>query len=532
MSFGRPRFLPVRDDALLIELDDLEQTIALFDSLSRESIPGVGELVPGARTVLVHYRASAITPRQIVASVLSRELEQRSARGGAVVEIPVHYEGEDLDEVATVLGVTPDDVVRLHTGSDYSVAFTGFAPGFAYLSGGHAALDVPRRPTPRARIPTGSVALAGTFSGVYPRESPGGWQLIGSTDSPMWDLGRERPALLQPGDLVRFVDVTGTARPIAIVGGPAQAARVADGALALEVLSPGMLTLLQDLGRPGLASMGVSASGALDPVSLRAANRLVGNDPGVACLEVAHGGLRLRAHGDLVIAVTGAPAPVDVTRAGGRARTAGFGLPFAVASGDTVSVGTTTAGIRSYLSVRGGFDIEPVLGSCSTDVLAGLGPAPITAGDVLQVRPIDGGSPAVALHPLPDFVRDGDEVVLDLVLGPRTDWFSADAVAELAGQTWTVSARSNRVGLRLAGTALSRVVTDELPSEGTVSGAVQIPPDGQPVLFLADHPLTGGYPVIGSVATHHLPLAGQLPAGARIRFNPLGEFAEYSEGSQ
>jgi allophanate hydrolase subunit 2 len=122
-------------------------------------------------------------------------------------------------------------------------------------------------------------------------------------------------------------------------------------------------------------------------------------------------------------------------------------------------------------------------------------------------------------------------VVLDVVLGPRTDWFSADAVDVLTGQSWLVSPRSNRVGLRLEGESLTRVIDAELPSEGTVAGAIQIPPNGQPVLFLADHPLTGGYPVIGSVATHHLPLAGQLPPGARIRFNVLGPFTEYTAGN-
>ncbi|ANP74475.1 5-oxoprolinase/urea amidolyase family protein [Cryobacterium arcticum] len=537
------RFLPVRDDALLIELDDLPTTLALFDSLSSDPIDGTGELIPGARTLLVFFRPSAVSPAQIVQAVRSRDLGGRVAGEGSLIEIPVTYDGEDLDEVAGLLRIGAAEVVRLHTVAEYAVGFTGFAPGFAYLSGGHPALDVPRRSSPRTRIPAGSVALAGTFSGVYPRESPGGWQLIGTTEARMWDLSRDRPALLLPGDRVRFVDVAGGGRATATVSSetavsthPAPAA--AEASHALEILDPGMLTLLQDLGRPGYASMGVSSSGALDPVSLRAANRLVGNDSGAATLETTFGGLRLRARGEQVLAVTGAAVPLSIRASvptDGEARTVPFGAPFALGAGEELMMGRPTAGLRSYLAVRGGFALEPVLGSLSTDVLAGLGPAPITAGTILPVGTPARGLAAVALpdggtaDPVGSALGSAPtEVVLDVVLGPRTDWFSSDAIDVLTGQSWLVSSRSNRVGLRLEGESLTRVVDAELPSEGTVSGAIQIPPNGQPVLFLADHPLTGGYPVIGSVATHHLPLAGQLPPGARIRFNPIGPFDEYS----
>jgi len=567
------RFLPVRDDALLIELDDLETTLALFDSLTSDPIPGTGEMIPGARTLLVSYRPSAVSPEQIVASARSRELGGRVAGAGSLIEIPVEYNGEDLAEVAELLGITPADVVRMHTGQDYAVGFTGFAPGFAYLSGGHPDLDVPRRSSPRTKIPAGSVALAGTFSGVYPRESPGGWQLIGTTPAEMWDLSRDRPALLLPGDRVRFVDVsrsTGSMSATAETVTPSAGADASTDTDAerqgttgaqsqvdfgLEILAPGMLTLLQDLGRPGYASMGVSSSGALDAVSLREANRLVGNDAGNGCLELTFGGLRMLARGEHVIALTGAPVPLTVTSSAATipaesstavtspaasddarptSRSVPFGQPFALSDGEELVVGAPTSGIRSYLAVRGGFDIDPVLGSLSTDVLAGVGPNAVTAGTVLPVGTVARGIPSVAW---PDTAgasaatdaESSSDIVLDVVLGPRTDWFSADAVDSLTGQSWLVSQKSNRVGLRLEGESLTRVIDAELPSEGTVSGAIQIPPNGQPVLFLADHPLTGGYPVIGSVATYHLPRAGQLPPGARIRFRPIGPFAEFRE---
>ncbi|WP_234383692.1 5-oxoprolinase subunit PxpB, partial [Paracidovorax avenae] len=201
------RFLPVNLDALLVELDDLQQTLALHASLLRDPIAGIEELVPAARTVLVRYRPAAQGFAALVDAIARRDVRGAAQRSETLVEIPVRYDGEDLAEVAQRLGITPDEVVRRHTGSEYTVAFTGFAPGFGYLAGGDPSLDVPRRTTPRTRIPAGAVGLAGTFSGVYPQASPGGWQIIGTTPVAMWDIDRDPPALLQPGARVRFVDI-------------------------------------------------------------------------------------------------------------------------------------------------------------------------------------------------------------------------------------------------------------------------------------------------------------------------------------
>ncbi|MNM96935.1 KipI antagonist [compost metagenome] len=198
----------------------------------------------------------------------------------------------------------------------------------------------------------------------------------------------------------------------------------------------------------------------------------------------------------------------------------------ALSDGDSLSLGDPCAGIRSYLAVRGGFAIAPVLGSRSTDTLAQVGPPHIKAGDILPVHAVTRGAIVGATEePRADLPKARQAVVLDVVMGPRTDWFTPEAIALLASQLWTVTSQSNRVGLRLAGEApLTRAQIAELPSEGTALGAIQVPPSGQPVLFLADHPLTGGYPVIGAVATYHLDRAGQIPIGAQVRFNPIRVF--------
>lgn len=278
----------------------------------------------------------------------------------------------------------------------------------------------------------------------------------------------------------------------------------------LAVLAPGPLTTVQDLGRPGHAAIGVTRSGAADTAAAGLANRLVGNRPEAALLEVTAGGLRLRAGRTVLVAVTGAPLPVAVD-----GRPAPFAAPMTLPPGAVLSLGTPWAGLRSYLAVRGGIDVPPVLGSRSTDTLSGLGPPPLTAGTLLPVGDLAADEPVVDVAPVGP---PPDRPVLRVLPGPRRDWLDDAAWAALTTQEWAVAADSDRVGLRLTGPRLARAREGELPSEGLVAGAVQVPPDGAPVLFLADHPVTGGYPVLAVVVTADLPLAAQLRPGDGVRF--------------
>ena len=522
------RFLPVNRNALMVELADLDDTLALLASLQRTPVHGVEELVPAAKTILVYFRASATTAAQVVSEIASRKLDARTERSDVLVEIPVHYNGEDLADVAQILGISEAEVIARHTDSEYTVAFTGFAPGFGYLSGGDPIFNVPRRSSPRTKVPAGSVALAGTFSAVYPQASPGGWQLIGVTETPMWDLSRDLPALLQPGYRVKFVDAA-TLPAAASAPAVSASATAADSASnnALLVRATGLLTVFQDTGRHGQAGQGVSASGAMDQVALKTANRLVGNASHVAALETVGGGLQLKSRGDNVVAVTGADAPITITTSQGQRWNVSRYAPIALADGDTLSIAQPVAGARCYVAVRGGFNIAPVLGSCSTDTLAHVGPAALKVGDVLTVQAATHHVVGDTALPPDDLPTLQDDVVLDIEFGPRTDWFTPEAIELLCTQRWQVTPQSNRVGLRIAGEVpLSRTITAELPSEGTPLGALQVPANGQPVLFLADHPLTGGYPVIACVAPHHLDRAGQIPVGAWLRFNPIRRFSE------
>ncbi|WP_149141404.1 urea amidolyase family protein [Gemmobacter caeruleus] len=511
------RFLPVSPRAVLVELEDLAQTLALFDALTADPVAGVAEIVPAARTLLVRLAPGHATGPALVEAIMARQpaMRQGSDAVSEMVEIPVTYDGADLADVAAHLGLSVAEVIAAHQAATWQVAFCGFAPGFAYMTGDDPRFDLPRRPAPRTRIPAGSVALAGRFCGIYPQETPGGWQLIGRTEVPMWDLARDPPALLRPGVRARFVPARGkvTAVPRAVPQPEATPA--------LTVTATAFPILFQDAGRPGQTGQGVAASGALDLGALRRANRAVGNPADAPALEITLGPVRLRAEQAVTLALSGA---MD------RAEIAGSGpvdprAPFALDAGDEVLLHPPAAGMRSYLALRGGFEVAPVLGSAATDTLAFIGPPEVTAGTGLGAarRPAQAVAPQ---PPSPALPRTGDLVTLPVTLGPRADWFTPEMVAQFLATDWLVTPQSSRVGIRLQGDQpVTRPDARELPSEGTETGAIQIPHSGQPVLFLADHPLTGGYPVIATVLPSALDLAGQIPPGARIRFAATAPFA-------
>ncbi|WP_369386807.1 biotin-dependent carboxyltransferase family protein [Streptomyces sp. CG1] len=278
----------------------------------------------------------------------------------------------------------------------------------------------------------------------------------------------------------------------------------------LTVVRPGALTTVQDRGRRGHAHLGVPRSGALDAPAMSLANRLLGNAPGAAVLETTLTGCALRPDRGVTVVVGGAPCPVTVD-----GRPTAWGVPVRVPAGAVLDAGGVTAGVRSYVAVAGGIAVEPVLGSRASDLLSGLGPAPLRDGDVLPL-----GAPAhqPALPDAAPWPAPPTELTLPLRLGPRADWFTPAALRTLTSATYRVSQHSNRIGLRTEGPPLERVSAGELASEGMVLGAVQVPPDGRPVVFLHDHPTTGGYPVIGVVAETALAAAAQAAAGTPIRF--------------
>jgi KipI family sensor histidine kinase inhibitor len=521
---GTPGIRPAGDAALLLDLTEAGSgtgngPAGIAAVIRTASLPGVVDIVPAAATVLVTVEPGSWDLIDLAARL--RELARAPvpplpASTESDLLIPTVYDGPDLTDVAAVTGLSEIDVIARHAWSRYRVDWLGFSPGFGYLTGLDPALAaVGRLATPRVAVPAGSVAIAGGFAAVYPAASPGGWRLLGRTTVPLWDPAKDPPALLSPGRHVRFriVDRLPT-RPEAQAAAGRPARLTAERMI--EVIQPGPLTTVQDLGRAGLAHLGVPRGGAADAASLRRANLLTGNPPDAAGLEVTLGRLTVRFETDAVVAVTGALVPLTLTS--GHAPVPAHEAAFAVPAGAVLRLGSPTAGLRSYLAVDGGIDVMPELGSRSADPRSGLGPEPLRPGDRLPVgrpRSLQEKPPAErqrTLTPGPAELR--------AIAGPRDDWFSAAARATLGTASYQVSPSSDRTGLRLNGPPLQRAPgrDGELPSEGVAAGSLQVTHDGQPILLLADHPTTGGYPVIAVVVSADLGLAAQLRPGQQVRF--------------
>jgi KipI family sensor histidine kinase inhibitor len=505
------RLRPMGDRAVLAEVDDAGAVLALHAALGAAPPPGVVDLVPAARTVLVVVDP-AVLPLPAARSWIAG-IDVPAAAPAArtpLVEVPICYDGADLDETAALLGVTRDELVAVHRAARWTVAFTGFAPGFGYLVSDDWPFDVPRLASPRTRVPAGSVGLAAAFSGAYPRETPGGWRLIGTTDAPLFDPASDPPVLLAPGARVRFVE-TGQTR---VPADPAHPAATDAAGRGFTVTAAGPGATVQDAGRGGRASLGIARSGALDRGALRLANRLVGNPEDAAGLEITLGGFAAIARAPLQVALAGVWGPVTID---GRAVDPYAALPWP--AGAELRLGTFSRGLRGMLAVRGGVAVPPIAGARATDVLAGLGPAPLAPGDDVPVGP-EPSAPVPAAGIAPWSGPAGGILDIRLAPGPRADRFDPAAVVALYSGRWTLSADSDRVGMRLDGPDLPRLRADELPSEGMVPGALQVPPSGRPTVLLADGPVTGGYPVIAVVVDADLDALAQARPGDRLRFHP------------
>lgn len=527
MSAG-PIIRPMGPCAVLVECGSTAQVLGLHSLLRQRAFPGVVDIVPAAETVLISCASPLVLPaiRRWLKTVRIPTQLPPSVKNHILDTV---YDGADLAEAAGLASLSADALVRWHAGQNWVGAFGGFAPGFLYLAPTQAPLSFPRKGTPRTMVPAGSVAVGGEYSAIYPGPSPGGWQLLGRTAATLWNPSAASPALLQSGDTVRFNPV----RELLRVTSGTPPREPLKGGYGLEVLSAGAQTTVQDLGRPGFAHLGVTGSGAVDRAALRRANRMAGNTgtaPGAAGLEIVLGGLVLQAAGPQIVAVAGTSVRLGVTWADGTHKSAPANKPLLLRNGETLCIDPVkeavgSAALRSYLAVRGGLAMPAVLGSRSTDLLSGLGPAVLRAGTFLPVAPSSGIVGLAESSP----ERPPDVSVLRFLQGPRHDWFTPESLDIFEGQVWRTSADSNRIGLRLepaepVGHALARTeqaIAWELPSEGMIEGAIQVPPSGLPVLFLADHPVTGGYPVVGVVLAEDLDKAAALVPGAMIRFHKV-----------
>lgn len=476
----------------------------------------------GVRDVRATYRSVAVDydPLQADRDGIGRALEAALAPGSALaggheLDIPVVYGGDsgpDLEEVATRSGLSASAVVERHAAPSYLAFMLGFMPGFAYLGPVAPSLVGLRRATPRLRVPAGSVGVAGRQTGIYPRECPGGWEIIGRTNAVLFDPTRTPAARIQPGDRVRFVPVD-RLDPLP----PVESPRVAQHAVpSVTVIMPGLLTTVQDAGRWGHQSIGVPVGGALDARALTVANAAVGNPHDAAAIEVTLTGLELRFERPCTVAIAGADLGAELNGAA-----APLHAPLSCRPGSRLRFAERRAGARAYLALAGGVDVPLVLGSRSTELGAGFGGVlgrALRAGDQLGIGvPLQRATPSSSA-PLPSASR-GAPTVLRVLAGPHDEWFDSAALEALERQRFTVTPQSNRVGYRLSAPApLARRDSGEMISDATVAGGIQVPPDGQPILLMADRQVTGGYPILATVITADLSLAAQLAPGDAVTF--------------
>ena len=510
-----PAVVPFGDRALLVDTADMAAAHALATVLDGRIATGaapvgIEEVVVGFASVVVVLAAQGSDLGACAAWVAKSTSGPSAVRKGGrpprTHVLPVVFDGADLAEVAIALCIPVDQVVDQLVSARLEVAFVGFAPGFPYLTGLPAGLAaLPRRPSPRTSVPAGSVAVAGGFASVYPRSTPGGWHLLGRTAESLFDPDVAPHSRVAPGDRVRFAATdapvpeppTDTTRPPLVTPGPC-----------LEVLEPGLATTVQDGGRRGCAHLGVPAAGAADPRSLALANLVVGNPADAAGLECTASGPTLRMVGDGHLTVVGAgDDAVDVT-VDGHPVPDGTVLP--LADGQVVRIGRVRAGLRVYVAVAGGLETPVVLGSRSSDSLAGLGPGPLRAGDRLAR-----GTPGRARGRIvPEPGRATGPTVLRVVAGPHGS--PGDG---LTSTTWRVGSAVDRIGARLEAVDGSVLAAGgPRPSMPMVTGAVQVPPDGRPIVLLPDHATVGGYPVVACVVTADLGPLGQLRPGDEVAF--------------
>jgi len=554
-----------------IRLDVNRNVLSYMSKLNRTQLEGVEDVLPSYASLLVKFDPLMVSSSEVEQWCLdapslgaSDERIDNSLDAPQLVSIPVRYGGEDgpdIDAAASVAGLgSAEEVIRLHSEGEYRVYFLGFLGGFPYLGGLPAALGkVPRLETPRPKLPKGTVGIAGGQTGVYTISTPGGWYCIGRTSMKLFDPSKNPPAILRAGDLIKFV------RSEKVAVDEEEFERdsnpVSDKPW-IEILFPGPLTTVQDLGRHGFARHGVSRSGAADDLALRMGNALLGNKDSAAGLEVTMGGLKIRCLASCAISLTGANCNAKLQRPGEAIPTTLRMNEVILLQGeDEVQLGMPEDGMRTYVCVKGGVDVPLVLGSRSTDVRSTLGGyhgRRLERGDIVGMLSSDAVAETKLLQAIHDPLRSSGKTwelrVLPGPGDPQSNEVAAVDMRLLVDSKFNVLPRADRMAVVIsqegkaeANTAAIKVaqhahipygLSEYRPpellmgewmnqrsltgcqqiSEGCVSGTVQLPPDGNPVILLAEHQTTGGYKVPAVVIQADLWQVGQMRPGDSIRF--------------
>ncbi|MEO0530838.1 MAG: 5-oxoprolinase subunit PxpB [Planctomycetota bacterium] len=480
----------------------LGDTVVCVDSpvtLSGPKPDGCVDHVTAFGTTAIHFDPTRIDGETVAAWLSGRTSRETEACASRVIEVPIVYDGADLAVIDEHASLSPAEVVRRHAAAEYTVGAIGFQPGFPYLQGLPKELRMPRRSTPRTRVPAGSVGIGGSYSGIYPTESPGGWNLLGRTPLTLFDEHREEPSLLRVGDRVRFQPID-----------EAVFDRLADENLPttpppdeppervlFRIVSPGVQTTVQGLGRFGRQHLGVTPGGAMDFASLRQANLLVGNEPDAAAIEATLVGPVLECLAPATVAVSGA-VPAAATQR--------------LTPGKRLDLRRLTGGARAYVALPGG--VHGVVGRelAEGDLIGSADNDAVERTNASLLSPVRLGRIGW---------RSGKPPVLRVIRGPQADRFDESAWQRLLNEPFRISTQSSRMGVRCERPALPCPDASDLPSQPVCTGVIQVPPDGQPIVLGADRQTIGGYPIIAVVVSADWPQLGQLRPGDTVRFTEI-----------
>lgn len=513
-----------------------------FASLTRD-MPEVFEIVPTYCAASVYFDEKKSKPA-LLKKIALEALEKTCGAGadgaacGKTIRIPVCYEGKefapDLERVCANARLSEEEAVRIHSSTDYLIYMMGFLPGFPYLGGMDERLETPRLETPRTKIPAGSVAIGGKQTGLYPMESPGGWNIIGRTPLKVFDIERDPVFLYKAGDKIRFEPISkedferfDEKKWLEEMGLGAAAAKSAlkekyECGGGIEILEAGLMTTIQDGGVVGFQKYGISQSGVMDKASFDLANALCVNGENAACLETTLLGPKIRFTSDCAFAICGAAfegAALDGVHIEMNKRI------FAKA-GSVLECGRASKGLRSYIAFGGGVLAHKVFGSASTNVkskIGGYGGRPLAAGDALALGYGNGAATPRSASALGESGAFGksraseDPLVLECVKSSQSDFFGADGLEKFSAAVYTVSAQSDRMGIRFEGPSLDCGKTDII-SDAIPFGAVQITSAGLPLVMAADRQTTGGYAKIACVKKASMYKLAQALPGTKVKF--------------
>ena len=534
----KSRILAAGDSAIAIELgNEISEAVSarvrsLQLLIEQHPVKGFIECVPTYRSLMIHY-----DPRIVSYSSMIKELKSLETQAGyielpapEVTEIPTCYGGEygpDIETVAAHSGLSVDEVIQIHTSAEYLIYMIGFSPGFPYLGGMDPRIAAPRLESPRTKIRAGSVGIAGSQTGIYPIDSPGGWQLIGWTPVRLYDPHAENPILLKAGNYLKFKAITKEEAENAVIKNAADSEQDMSDTQPSDadepgftVIKAGMLTTVQDAGRVGYQQYGVPVSGVMDNYAYRAANLLVGNAAEAAVLEVTLLGPEIEFNRGMVIAVTGGDLTPQLNK-----HDLSMWRSHLVKAGDRLTFKGVKTGCRSYIAFNGGLEVPQVMGSRSTytrGMIGGFEGRALKAGDRLRVRKTDQNADKLndrlissAQMPL------SDTQIIRVVPGPQDDAFTDAGISTFYRETYTVSNESDRMGCRLEGPVIEHRTEADIISDGIALGAVQVPGHGMPIIMMADRQTTGGYTKIATVISADLPKMAQMKPGSRITFQQV-----------